>query len=412
MVNASQGSGWWLASDGKWYPPHLHPSHPATSTPEKSWWLASDGKWYPPETHPGYGAMQASSAAAISAPPHVASGPIPISDEPPAPGQHVVGTPTPPPKQHRWSVTAILSVVIALLFWPAGIFTGHWMLRKLHRTGQKGQGFAITGLVLSYALGASTVALVALALSNPSGFNNPTILQESVVTTVNTKLHSQFSQSGTNTLSLTSAICVDQSGTQWDCVLSLSDGRQVSLPVSVTSSGTRWVTDGNGGLTVLLAPVAPAVTLPPLPTANDTSTQSNLTNIITSAKAIYAQNDAYPATLTMARKLKADEPEFTYLTSAGTAALTSSAKQDTIAVLTGTTTGTKFVAVAYMTRTKECWVAADTANGTNAGVHYGYVKPVAGAKTVPASVCKPTVATASVQWGTPKTRWPAAPTGH
>src|ERR1022692_4590496 len=26
MSDMSQGPGWWIASDGKWYPPHLHPS--------------------------------------------------------------------------------------------------------------------------------------------------------------------------------------------------------------------------------------------------------------------------------------------------------------------------------------------------------------------------------------------------
>jgi uncharacterized RDD family membrane protein YckC len=26
MSDVSQGPGWWIASDGKWYPPHLHPS--------------------------------------------------------------------------------------------------------------------------------------------------------------------------------------------------------------------------------------------------------------------------------------------------------------------------------------------------------------------------------------------------
>ncbi len=26
MTDASRGPGWWMASDGKWYPPHLHPS--------------------------------------------------------------------------------------------------------------------------------------------------------------------------------------------------------------------------------------------------------------------------------------------------------------------------------------------------------------------------------------------------
>jgi hypothetical protein len=96
-----QGEGWWIASDGKWYPPYLHPDvlgtqdHPdasaeaisSESTEEPAparggapwpgweevaadqgapgvahseslaypdgWWLASDGNWYPPELHPG-----------------------------------------------------------------------------------------------------------------------------------------------------------------------------------------------------------------------------------------------------------------------------------------------------------------------------------------------------------------------
>ncbi len=65
-----------------------------------------------------------------------------------------------------------------------------------------------------------------------------------------------------------------------------------------------------------------------------------------------------------------------------------------------------------MTKTKECWVAEDTANGATAGVHYGYVTPATSAKTVASTVCKPTVGTASVTWGTPNTKWPPAPTGH
>jgi hypothetical protein len=45
----SPGPGWWLASDGHWYPPETHPDAPI---PGLGWWLASDGHWYPPETHP------------------------------------------------------------------------------------------------------------------------------------------------------------------------------------------------------------------------------------------------------------------------------------------------------------------------------------------------------------------------
>lgn len=109
LSDVPQGDGWWVASDGRWYPPHLHPdvaaddaaaspppaSDPATDhgttkegaeptgdapatseaaptavddpgaelgdpgTPEAQppapgWWQASDGNWYAPELHPAY----------------------------------------------------------------------------------------------------------------------------------------------------------------------------------------------------------------------------------------------------------------------------------------------------------------------------------------------------------------------
>ncbi|HVC14972.1 MAG TPA: type II secretion system protein [Acidimicrobiales bacterium] len=147
-------------------------------------------------------------------------------------------------------------------------------------------------------------------------------------------------------------------------------------------------------------------------TANDTSAQSNLTNVVTAAKAIYAKADTYPKTLTMAKNLSFDEPEFKYGTTTGGtyAAATLSAKQDTLAIKTATTTtGTTFIAVAYMTKTKECWVAKDTANGATAGVKYGYVTPAAPAKTVATTACVPTATT--ITWGAGN-KWPPAPTGH
>ena len=146
-------------------------------------------------------------------------------------------------------------------------------------------------------------------------------------------------------------------------------------------------------------------------TANDTSTQSNLSNIITAAKAVFARTDSYPVTATMVKALKADEPEFSYTTGKST-------KQDTIGIKTGTATGTAFVAVAYMTKTDECWVATNTAK--TGRVFFGYIKPASGAATVTSTACTPTsvdatkggtTSTATVQWGTGNS-WPAAPTGH
>jgi len=45
MSAVSQGPGWWIASDGKWYPPHLHPSYrpppPAALAAEPSGYVAT-----------------------------------------------------------------------------------------------------------------------------------------------------------------------------------------------------------------------------------------------------------------------------------------------------------------------------------------------------------------------------------
>jgi len=84
VANGSSATfGWWLASDGRWYPPELHASAlavPAASTPvavptagvwpgpspEAGWWLASDYHWYPPELRADVLAASATSPAAES----------------------------------------------------------------------------------------------------------------------------------------------------------------------------------------------------------------------------------------------------------------------------------------------------------------------------------------------------------
>jgi len=56
MSESPQDPDWWLASDGKWYPPQSHVPPPPPPPPPPSseepvpfgWWLASDGRWYPP----------------------------------------------------------------------------------------------------------------------------------------------------------------------------------------------------------------------------------------------------------------------------------------------------------------------------------------------------------------------------
>ncbi len=89
MSDVSQGEGWWVASDGKWYappsttPPLLEPMSEIRKSDGS--WQAKDGRWYPANLYPETGQR-------LSAP---------VSNEPApgwgaiATGQHVV----PPAKQ-------------------------------------------------------------------------------------------------------------------------------------------------------------------------------------------------------------------------------------------------------------------------------------------------------------------------
>lgn len=361
MADVSPGPGWWLASDGKFYPPHLHPNYrtnaPLTrpSSPPPGWWRASDGQWYPPQTHPSYAAKQAVSTAVLDAPQQAPPRRTSIPPQQPADDSRRRRS-----RQRRWSLTAIASFVIAFLCWPVGIFAGHWMLRKLRRTGQKGHGFVMVGLILSYIFGVLTVGEVvfAVVLSKPHGYNNATTLQSSVVQTTNAKLHSAPFAAEAGNLSATSAVCVDQSGTQWSCVVTMSDGRQGTLLVSVASDGTRWVTEGSG-IAALLPSQASDTTS--TPSTDNRDAQSNLTNSITSAKAIYAQTAGYPATGMMVRDMKHVDPKRTYTTGASSGA-------QVISVDVASATALYFAAWAPASRS--CWLAMDTEGTSTAGVYY------------------------------------------
>jgi hypothetical protein len=68
----------------------------------------------------------------------------------PYPQPPVISAPPPPPR-HKTNTFAILSVVFAFLFAPAGAVLGHLGLSQIRRTGQRGHDRALIGLTLSYA---------------------------------------------------------------------------------------------------------------------------------------------------------------------------------------------------------------------------------------------------------------------
>ncbi|MEE6176223.1 sensor domain-containing protein [Mycobacterium sp. 050134] len=88
----------------------------------------------------------------------------PLGRPPPPPPPPVFHPPPPPPSPPpRPSVNpfATLSVVFAFVFPPVGAILGHLGLAQIRRTGELGRDRAVVGLVLSYALVASTVVALA-----------------------------------------------------------------------------------------------------------------------------------------------------------------------------------------------------------------------------------------------------------
>ena len=71
MSDAAQGPGWWMASDGRWYPPHLHPSLPPP--PPGAGSTRTGTSTTPVEAHPG--GAPPPQGAPLSAPPPGASYP-------------------------------------------------------------------------------------------------------------------------------------------------------------------------------------------------------------------------------------------------------------------------------------------------------------------------------------------------
>jgi len=79
-------------------------------------------------------------------PPQSGQQPPPPYGQPPYPGY---GQPYPPAAPGT-NVMAILSLVFAFVFSPAGIVLGHIAKRQLKTSGESGDGLATAGLVLSY----------------------------------------------------------------------------------------------------------------------------------------------------------------------------------------------------------------------------------------------------------------------
>ena len=87
-----------------------------------------------------------------------------------APGYNGYGQPA----SERYNVLAIVSLISAFFVSLAAVITGHIALSQIKRTGEKGRGLAIAGLVLGYlgVIGGIIAAILVFSLivSNPGAF--------------------------------------------------------------------------------------------------------------------------------------------------------------------------------------------------------------------------------------------------
>jgi hypothetical protein len=173
MSDTSQGPGWWLASDGKWYPPELWTGPPMTGpTAQQSAPTVSPGPGYPGQAtaYPGQADPSLGQGTAYPGQPGPAGAAYGASYPPQPYGQYSpYGVAV-----KRNNGLAVASLVCAcagwLFFVPAVLavifgFIARSQIRQSAGT-QSGDGLAVAGIVVGFAWIALFVILVAIGAAN------------------------------------------------------------------------------------------------------------------------------------------------------------------------------------------------------------------------------------------------------
>ena len=113
---------------------------------------------YSPPAPPAYG-------AAPAAPAYGSAPAAPQAYSPQGYGQPAAGD--------KWNVLAIISLVSAFFVSLAAVICGHIALSQIKKTGEKGRGLAIAGLVLGYlGLISGIIFIVVIVLATIAGIND------------------------------------------------------------------------------------------------------------------------------------------------------------------------------------------------------------------------------------------------
>ena len=172
MSDTAQGPGWWLASDGKWYPPELWTGPPATG-PTVTGPSPSSAPLGPVQM-PAYG------AGPSSGPPY-AGGPYGPQVQPGAyaPYGQPVAYGGPPQKTNGLAIASLICSCAGILVIPlvVGVIFGFVARAQIKesRGTQRGDGLAIAGIVVGFGWAALIVLGVIVNATSPgnSGVIDP-----------------------------------------------------------------------------------------------------------------------------------------------------------------------------------------------------------------------------------------------
>ncbi|MCU1481367.1 MAG: hypothetical protein JWQ19_2153 [Subtercola sp.] len=140
--------------------PTANPAAPAANTPNYGAAQTPSPQplnQQPPAPQNPYGAPQAPAPQTPYGPPQPPAPQNPYGAPPPGAPQNPYGAPPPGAPEGRTNVLAIVSLVLGIVSYFTGFFlaigaiiTGHIALSQIKKTGGKGRGMALGGLILGY----------------------------------------------------------------------------------------------------------------------------------------------------------------------------------------------------------------------------------------------------------------------
>jgi hypothetical protein len=191
MSDTSQGPGWWLASDGKWYPPELW-TGPPESRPQSqtSQGIPPDpgAAPYPDSADNPPGGLPGSAGTAAGTTYGSAPGTYPgeqgesqYPQDPQYPqypsGSYSSGSyggPSPSAKTNGLAVTSLVCSCVGILLFTLpcilGVIFGFVARSQIRRSqgAQKGDGLALAGIIVGFAGIALLIILVVVSVANQS----------------------------------------------------------------------------------------------------------------------------------------------------------------------------------------------------------------------------------------------------